>query len=63
MEPENTSKLRKLFSNKFVLGLFAGVGIGLFVKNTFVALALIVVLSLVWYGASRKKDEPIEEEV
>lgn len=60
---ENTSKLRKLFSNKFALGLIAGFGIGIFVKNTFVAIVLLAVLCLAWYSASKKKEEAIEEEV
>ena len=64
MESTNTSKLRKLVSNKFVLGVITGFAIGMVTNNTVVAIALIVVVSLAWYSASRKKkEEEVAEEV
>ena len=63
MEPEKKSTLQKLFSNKFVLGMITGFAIGMATKNLVVALALMVVLGLAWYGASKRKKEEMEEEV
>jgi|GEM_PF-6736374 len=63
MASEKNSTLRKLFSNKFILGLLTGFAIGMATKNLIVGIALVVVLTLAWYSAAKKKNEEVEEEV
>ena len=63
METERKLNLKKLLSNKFVLGLITGFAIGMATKNLAVGIALMVVLSLAWYSASKKTKEPVEDQV
>ena len=63
MESDDRPNLKKLASNKFVLGMITGFLIATITKKLFVGIVLLVVIGLVWYGASRKKKDPVEEEV
>lgn len=63
MASEKNGTLQKLFSNKFILGMLTGFAIGMATKNLIVGIALVVVLTLAWYSAAKKKKEEAEEVV
>ena len=66
MATEKSNSIKKIFKNRFILGLITGFVISKVVSSLFLGIVLLVVLSLAWYGASRRKnktdDEPVDIE-